>query len=230
MCKLPPKAQPLKNTKPFHFFLLLPFLFAFASNHLFFSLPSVLPLYTLTHLHFYVLYISSNSSYQSHIHLANLFTSLVFSFVLFISSLLTKMDSDQQGQSAVAKMPAPTLSRYSSRIILKTIINRSDKGLGMVGERLVIGGWVKSSKELRKEEPLKTSDVPLNVGTPTDVTCVEVIQSRIPFLRSIIKVFGGHSHNIRDKLESFITKPPPPSISVLQISDGSCVRSLQVHF
>ncbi|KAL8099949.1 hypothetical protein AgCh_032272 [Apium graveolens] len=138
------------------------------------------------------------------------------------------MDSDQQGQLAVAKMPAPFLSRYSSRIILKTILNRSDNGLGMVGERLVIGGWVKSSKEHKKEEPLKTSDVPLNVGTPTDFTCTEVIQSRIPFLRSIIKVFGGHSHNIRDKLESFITKPPPPSISVLQISDGSCVRSLQI--
>lgn len=109
-----------------------------------------------------------------------------------------------QQQLTIPKLPSTHPSRYSHRIILKSLLNRSDNGLGMLGERLVIGGWVKFSKEL---EPLKMADLML-----ADVTCVQVIQSRIPFLRSIIKAFGGQSYNIHDKLESIITKsrPPPP--------------------
>lgn len=140
---------------------------------------------------------------------------------------------DQPEQLANAKMPVTLPSGYSGRIILKTILNRNDTGLGLVGERLVIGGWVKSSKEVRKvhevkKVPLATSELPSNAGIPTDVTCVEVIQSRIPFLRSIMKVFGGHCTNVHDKLDPFITKPPQPSILYLRISDGSCVQSLQI--
>lgn len=136
---------------------------------------------------------------------------------------------DQAQQLAVAEMPVTLPSTYSGRIILKTILNRNDNGLGLVGQRLVIGGWVKSSKEVKKS-PLETSELPSNVGIPTDVKCVEVIHSRIPFLRSIIKVFGGHYNNVHDKLDHpFITKPPQPSILYLRISDGSCVQSLQVH-
>lgn len=137
------------------------------------------------------------------------------------------MASDQQEQ-AVPKMPV-TLSKYSNRVILKSILNRRDNGLGLVGDRVVIGGWVKSSKELRKE-PLQTSDHVAAQDAPQDVTCVEVIQSRIPFFRQIIKVFGGHTYGtVRDKLNSITPKPPTPSVSILQLSDGSCVPSLQVH-
>ncbi|KAL8106547.1 hypothetical protein AgCh_023347 [Apium graveolens] len=132
---------------------------------------------------------------------------------------------DQPQQPAVAEMPVPLPTTYSGRIILKTIFNRNDSGLGLVGQRLVIGGWVKSSKEVRK---IETSELPSNAGTATDVKCVEVIHSRIPFLRSIIKVFGGHCNNVHDKLDSFITKPPQPSIMYMRISDGSCVQSLQI--
>ncbi|KAK1353090.1 Asparagine--tRNA ligase, cytoplasmic 2 [Heracleum sosnowskyi] len=131
---------------------------------------------------------------------------------------------DQPEHLAEAKVPVTLPSTYSGRIILKTILNN---GLGLVGERLVIGGWVKSSKEVRKVRP-ETLELPSNVGTPTDVTCVEAIQSRIPFLRSIIKVFGGHCTNVHDKLDPFITKPPQPSMLYLRISDGSCLQSLQV--
>lgn len=140
------------------------------------------------------------------------------------------MATDQQEQ-VVPRMPV-TLSKYSNRVILKTILNRSDKGLGLVGDRVVVGGWVKSSKEIRKE-PLPASDhhnvAPPQQNAPQDVTCVEVIQSRIPFLRQIIRVFGGHQYSVRDKLNVVSPKPPTPSVSVLQISDGSCVHSLQVH-
>ena len=143
--------------------------------------------------------------------------------------LVDQRQPEGQEQPAVAKMPVTAPSRYSSRVILKTILNRNDNGLGLAGERLVIGGWVKSSKELTKEEPVKTSDALVNAGTPTEFTCAEVIQSRIPFLRTIIKVFGGQGNNVHDKLHPFMAKLPQPKIVYLQISDGSCVQTLQVH-
>ncbi|KAK4492169.1 hypothetical protein RD792_002967 [Penstemon davidsonii] len=124
--------------------------------------------------------------------------------------------------------PQASISKYTKRVLLKTITTRSDGGVGLIGQRVVIGGWVKSSREFRKEPPVAAT-TPEVVAPPKDVTCVEVLQSRIPFIRSIMKVLGGGDHHrIRDKFDSIIPKPPQPSISILQISDGSCVSSLQV--
>ncbi|KAL7116155.1 hypothetical protein ACP275_04G225100 [Erythranthe tilingii] len=123
--------------------------------------------------------------------------------------------------------PLP-LSKYSKRVILKSIVSRPDGGLGLVGQRVVVGGWVKSSREFRKE-PLPIVQPAHNIGGTRDFTCVEVLQSKLPFFRSIIKVFGGETRNLRDKLDAIIPKPPPqPSISILQVSDGSCVSSLRI--
>ncbi|XP_059660047.1 asparagine--tRNA ligase, cytoplasmic 2-like [Cornus florida] len=123
-----------------------------------------------------------------------------------------------------------TLSTYSKRVILKTLMGRGDGGLGWVGERIVIGGWVKSSKEERKEPAVATLDVSGGgIGGPTNVDCVEVLQSRIPlFFSSIMKVLGGRNYPIHKKPDSVTPQPPPPSTAILQISDGSCVASLQV--
>lgn len=87
---------------------------------------------------------------------------------------------------------------------------------------------MRSSKEVRKE-PSDCGDKPCT-GSPRDVSCVEILQSRIPFFRTIIKVLSGSTAEpaVRDKLESLISRPPPPSILMLQISDGSCVGTLQV--
>ncbi|CAA0836032.1 Asparagine--tRNA ligase- cytoplasmic 2 [Striga hermonthica] len=117
--------------------------------------------------------------------------------------------------------------KYSKRAVLKTIVGRSDNGLGVIGRRVVVGGWVRSSREFKKDEP-KPAPGPKSGLEPKDITCVEVLQTRMPFLRSIIKAFGGD--RARDKLDNAITlpKPPRPSISILAISDGSCVASLRV--
>lgn len=163
------------------------------------------------------------------------------------------MDSLKETAMAVATPMTPTW-KYSNRVLLKTIIESGDGGLGLVNERVVIGGWVKSSKEVKKEPvavPPPSSDVhgasaaasgpkPKATETETetekekDVSCVEILQSRIPFFRTIIKVLGGTSgvaNNvpIREKLEALVPKPPPPSTVFLQVSDGSCVSSLQVQ-
>lgn len=129
-------------------------------------------------------------------------------------------------EQAATKTLVP-LSKYSKRVILKTVL---EGGIGFVGQRIVIGGWVKSSNEVRKE-PLPPP-APVAGGAPQvakDVSCVEILQTRIPFFRSIMKALGGN-HPVREKLESAIENlPPPPSAAFLQVSDGSCVASLQVY-
>ncbi|KAL8500994.1 hypothetical protein ACS0TY_020542 [Phlomoides rotata] len=115
------------------------------------------------------------------------------------------------------------LSKYSRRVILKTIFSRPDGVTGLIGQSVVVGGWVKSSREFRKE----VAPPPSNIGGPKDITCTEVLQTKIPFFRSIIKIFGG-DHHIRDKLDAIMPKPPQPSISILQISDGSSTSTLRV--
>ncbi|KAK6163674.1 hypothetical protein DH2020_000538 [Rehmannia glutinosa] len=117
-----------------------------------------------------------------------------------------------------------SLSKYSKRVILETILGRPDGGVGLIGRRIVVGGWVNRPASSEKEPAVQAPEA---VG-PKDVSCVEVLQSRLPFFRSIIKVFGGDHHRMRDKLDTIIPKPPQPSISILQISDGSCVSSLRV--
>ncbi|KAG5514857.1 hypothetical protein RHGRI_036040 [Rhododendron griersonianum] len=130
-------------------------------------------------------------------------------------------------QQAATETLAP-LSKYSKRVILKTVL---EGGTGLVGQTIVIGGWVKSSNEVRKE-PLPPPAVAVAGDAPVaakDVTCVEILQTRIPFFRSIMKVLGGNQNPSRGKLESIVQQlPPPPSVAVLQVSDGSCVPSLQV--
>ncbi|KAL6506513.1 hypothetical protein OROGR_024694 [Orobanche gracilis] len=116
--------------------------------------------------------------------------------------------------------------KYSKRFVLSTILNRPDGGMGLIGQRVVVGGWVKSSRERKLEPNVRAPDP----GVPKDVKCVEVLHARMPFLRAILKVFGGGGdHHVREKSDD-VTRPTPPQplISLLQISDGSCVASLRV--
>ncbi|XP_076915199.1 asparagine--tRNA ligase, cytoplasmic 2-like [Bidens hawaiensis] len=133
--------------------------------------------------------------------------------------------------------PVPTpipvdLSKYSKRVLLKTIMDRGDGVLWLIDQRVVVGGWVKSSREMRKD-PVPGAQPPAGgdakaVDGGKDVKCVEVFQSRIPFLRSIIKVFSGNVVHTKEKLETVFPKQATPSVSILQINDGSSVISLQV--
>ncbi|CAH9074578.1 unnamed protein product [Cuscuta europaea] len=113
-------------------------------------------------------------------------------------------------------------NKYTNRVILKTILERSDGGLGFVGQRMVIGGWVKSSREIKKETVL-----PLAAGTK-DVSCGEVL-SRFPLLRSIFKAFRGDGDSrVHDKPDDVQKPLPPPSLTILKVSDGSSLHRLLV--
>lgn len=122
--------------------------------------------------------------------------------------------------------------KYSNRVTLKTIFECGKQGPGLVGRRVVIGGWVRNSREERQEaaaSPPEPDDKDA-AGGPKDVSCAEILQSRIPFFRTIIKFLAGSVSQsaVREKLESMIPMPPPSSVFFLQVGDGSCTESLQV--
>lgn len=98
-----------------------------------------------------------------------------------------------------------------------------------MGQKFVVGGWVKSSKEVIRDAPpapAPADSLPPKVNK--DVSCIEIIQSRIPIVRSLLKMLYGNSLHDGEKLETPVHKPPLPSTAFLAINDGSCVASLQV--
>ncbi|XP_023549170.1 asparagine--tRNA ligase, cytoplasmic 2-like isoform X1 [Cucurbita pepo subsp. pepo] len=127
-----------------------------------------------------------------------------------------------------------TFSNYSKRILLKTVFESGDGGLGFVDRKLVVGGWVKSSKEVIGDavRPLVDASVkaagdvlPLKAK---DASCIEIVQSRIPIVRSLLRMlYGNHLHG-GEKLETNVDQPPLPSTAFLVVNDGSCVADLQV--
>ncbi|CAM8933510.1 unnamed protein product [Rhodiola kirilowii] len=92
---------------------------------------------------------------------------------------------------------------------------------------------MKSAKEIKNESefvaPLRPGKAEMEFGTGKtigkDVSCVEIFQGKDTVLKSLMRVFGGGNEALR---EHVMFKPPMPSVVVLQISDGSCVESLQV--
>ncbi|MCL7032112.1 hypothetical protein MKW94_017015 [Papaver nudicaule] len=120
--------------------------------------------------------------------------------------------------------------KYSKRVLLKTILCRSDEGLGLVGQRVVVGGWVKSSKVLPLHEIPSLRTTLMTRPSQRDVSCTEIFQSRIPLFRSIFKVLNHNKPSGSPAREGLDQSPskPVPNKAYLQISDGSCVPSLQV--
>ncbi|CAA3001419.1 asparagine--tRNA ligase, cytoplasmic 2 [Olea europaea subsp. europaea] len=116
------------------------------------------------------------------------------------------------------------LPKYSKTVVLKFVFGQSDGGVRFIGQRVVVGGWVKSSRAVSKDPVTAAPDA----GVHKDVTCVEILQSRFPFFRSILKVLGGAGQQIRDKLDTDLPMPPQLTGAILQVSDGSCVANLQV--
>ncbi|KAF5746255.1 hypothetical protein HS088_TW06G00425 [Tripterygium wilfordii] len=160
-----------------------------------------------------------------------------------MASKKPQLDSQVTGKKKKFQEPAVTAMpvvpfKYSNRVVLKSILQRMDGGLGLVGQRVVIGGWVKASKEEKEEHPPLPPPPPLadderpGPASPKHESRVGIVQSRIPFFRSIMKVLGGPAKPpIREKLEAVrpaTAKPAPSSIVLLVISDGSCVAGLQV--
>lgn len=143
------------------------------------------------------------------------------------------VESREAAEGGQAK-PVLGHSRYSRRVALSTILNREDGGIGLVGERVVVGGWVKSYEGIHHQDHTDSKLLP-QVPSPippshvVDLSCSEVLMSRVPLIRSITRLFLHPHHN------RVIDLPPPssllpdgPSSIYLRINDGSCTLQLQV--
>ncbi|KAM0947041.1 putative asparagine--tRNA ligase [Dioscorea sansibarensis] len=131
--------------------------------------------------------------------------------------------------------------KYSNRVVIKSILGRPDGGRGLAGERVVVGGWVKLFKE-KPNKDASQAPTPAPVSTPAvvsvahDLTCAEVLMSRMRVLRTLARIFGK-------EVSSTPPPPPPPkqpeitektpvvavpTVAYLLVNDGSCVANLLV--
>ncbi|KAJ0249605.1 Asparagine--tRNA ligase [Hirschfeldia incana] len=149
----------------------------------------------------------------------------------------------QKGHDEALSPNPVKLSKYSNRVELKTLLERSDGGARLAGRKVVIGGWVKSSRAVKKDSPPPPPPPPSSVTVPpppptttkSNVSCAEMIQSKMSIFRKLFDVLSGGgktAYPIFDKPEIAgglkATSPPPEYIIYFLISDGSSVSSLQV--
>ncbi|XP_020592511.1 ras-related protein RABA5e-like [Phalaenopsis equestris] len=126
--------------------------------------------------------------------------------------------------------PSVERFKYSTRILLRSILGRDDGGKGLAGQRVQVGGWVKSGVDKQKPSvPSSTSPVAAAPSVVKDVACSEVLVSWLPILRSIARILtgGGYSAHFLRKLDC--PGKPVPTVGYLRISDGSCPASLEVR-
>ncbi|CAH8343599.1 unnamed protein product [Eruca vesicaria subsp. sativa] len=144
----------------------------------------------------------------------------------------------KEHEDALSPDPVP-FSKYSNRVELKTLLERSDGGARLAGKKVVIGGWVKSSRAVKKDSPPPPPPPPSSVTVPpppsktANISCTEIIQSKMNIFRKLFDVLsgGGKTYPIFDKPEITghnATSLPPEYIIYFLISDGSSVSSLQV--
>uniref|UniRef100_A0A1J3DEX5 asparagine--tRNA ligase n=1 Tax=Noccaea caerulescens TaxID=107243 RepID=A0A1J3DEX5_NOCCA len=147
----------------------------------------------------------------------------------------------QKEQDDVVSPKPVTLSKYSNRVELKTLLEQSDGGARLAGKRVVIGGWVKSSRAVKKDSPPPPPPAvavppPSSGGnqssTTANISCTEIIQSKMNIFRKLFDVLsgGGKTYPIFDKpeLAGHKATSPPEYILYLMISDGSSVSNLQI--
>ncbi|KAG9447952.1 hypothetical protein H6P81_014080 [Aristolochia fimbriata] len=126
--------------------------------------------------------------------------------------------ANQPASDGVNPEPRVTPFKYSNRIVLRNILGRTDGGAELDGERVVVGGWVKASKEQAKTPSSAASD-------GEDATCTKMMQTRFPCLRNVVRLLLGADGGFPRKFE--FTKKVP-AIVYLQVNDGSCVSNLEV--
>ncbi|KAG0487620.1 hypothetical protein HPP92_009715 [Vanilla planifolia] len=119
--------------------------------------------------------------------------------------------------------------KYSNRVLLSSILGRADGGLGLVGKRVRVAGWVKSSVE--KAMPDVLMPKPAALAEPPvvkDVSCSEILASRLPMFRRIVRILMNSAGNAEFVGKMDGAAKPVPSIAYLRINDGSSTDNLQI--
>lgn len=130
------------------------------------------------------------------------------------------------GKSSV---PAVERFKYSQRVVLRSILNRDDRGEGLSGHRLFAGGWVKS----RKERPEEVHDRSAAAAVPPqaeDVSCWEAILQQLPLLRPFARILLDRLGAARAAAATDAKANVGPVTVLLRINDGSCSSNLQVFY
>ncbi|KAJ8490772.1 hypothetical protein OPV22_012493 [Ensete ventricosum] len=118
------------------------------------------------------------------------------------------------GRNQLLLPPPIRQFKYSKRVVLKSILDREDKGLAIAGQRVVVGGWVNSRKERAEDDDAPFPTPPAQAD--------DVLVQYVPFLRPIssvpVVVGGGARATAKDK----------HVLVYLLINDGSCSTNLQL--
>ncbi|WOL08096.1 hypothetical protein Cni_G16848 [Canna indica] len=115
------------------------------------------------------------------------------------------------------------LGLAGQQVVVQLIVDREDKGLGLAGQRVVARGWVKSRKDIPEHEATAATTTTPHPPQAEDVSCYEVFFHRVPILRPLAIILIG----------KLIPRPTAnekdgPSAACLHINDGSCSANLQV--
>ena len=103
----------------------------------------------------------------------------------------------------------------------------NDGDLQFFGQRVLVGGWVKSFYVRPKKEVVVDSggaDV-----APRDLKCAEALFMKFPLFRCIVKVLSPGVHPVGEKLEPVVEKKMEGTV-YFRINDGSCANNFQVLF
>lgn len=125
--------------------------------------------------------------------------------------------SDEAGASS--NSAAIQCFKYSKRATLRSVVGRPDGGRELAGQRAVVGGWVKSCRVLKAKRTGMVLPARMPSEETTNLTCTEVLMSRVPLIRCIAKLIAG-DNGANDR--------PSSGSALVRINDGSCVPDLQV--
>ncbi|KAL6644126.1 hypothetical protein ACP70R_018892 [Stipagrostis hirtigluma subsp. patula] len=145
------------------------------------------------------------------------------------SSSSTAPGSSSEQATTSSNSSAIQCFKYSRRATLRSIVGRPDGGLGLAGQRAVVGGWVKSSTVVKAKRAGAAVSPPTTMpaADPTSLTCTEVLMTRVPLIRCIAKLIAGGA-TVADKASGPGTSRPAFGTALLRINDGSCVPDLQI--
>ncbi|CAL9768775.1 unnamed protein product [Musa acuminata subsp. burmannicoides] len=127
------------------------------------------------------------------------------------------------GRNQLLRVPPPIQRfKYSKRVVLKSILDREDKGLAVAGQRVVVGGWVNSRKERAEVDD---APIPTPPAEADDVLIGEVHVQYVPLLRPIsgTPVGGGGGGGAQA-----LAAKDKHIVIYLLINDGSCSSNLQL--
>ncbi|KAF8659597.1 hypothetical protein HU200_058351 [Digitaria exilis] len=120
--------------------------------------------------------------------------------------------------------------KYSRRASLRSVVGRPDGGLGLAGERAVVGGWVKSSRAVKAKLDGPMSPPRMTPATETTrLTCTEVLMARVPLVRCFAKLIGVGGSAAVDRVASVsVSYKLAVETALVRINDGSCLQDLQI--